>query len=74
MFGTTCDLHLHSSASTANDEWYALNFGCPESYAPPIAQYESCKRRNMGLVTLTDHDTIDGGLQLLDRPDFFLSE
>jgi glycosyltransferase involved in cell wall biosynthesis len=28
----------------------------------------------MSLVTLTDHDTIDGGLTLLDRPDFFLSE
>ena len=28
----------------------------------------------MSLVTLTDHDTIDGGLQLIDRPDFFLSE
>jgi glycosyltransferase involved in cell wall biosynthesis len=28
----------------------------------------------MSLVTLTDHDTIAGGLQLVDRPDFFLSE
>jgi hypothetical protein len=26
------------------------------------------------LVTLTDHDTIAGGLRLVDRPDFFLSE
>src|SRR5260221_8757478 len=28
----------------------------------------------MTLVTLTDHDPLDGGLQLLGRPDFFLSE
>jgi glycosyltransferase involved in cell wall biosynthesis len=28
----------------------------------------------MSLVTLTDHDTIAGGLQLVGRPDFFLSE
>jgi glycosyltransferase involved in cell wall biosynthesis len=28
----------------------------------------------MSLVTLTDHDTIAGGLELVDRPDFFLSE
>lgn len=28
----------------------------------------------MTLVTLTDHDTIAGGLQLVGRPDFFLSE
>ncbi len=74
MLGSTCDLHLHSTASTTNDEWYALNFGCPESYATPAEQYALCKRRGMSLVTLTDHDTIDGGLQLLDRPDFFLSE
>src|SRR5438105_2507225 len=71
---TTCDLHLHSSASAANDEWYSLNFGCPESYATPIQQYELAKARGMSLVTLTDHDTIDGGLELVDRGDFFLSE
>ena len=28
----------------------------------------------MTLVTLTDHDTISGGLELIERPDFFLSE
>jgi glycosyltransferase involved in cell wall biosynthesis len=39
-----------------------------------VRQYELCKRRGMSLVTLTDHDTIAGGLQLVDRPDFFLSE
>lgn len=27
----------------------------------------------MNLVTLTDHDSIDGGLKLLHKPDFFLS-
>ena len=27
----------------------------------------------MDLVTLTDHDSIEGGLLLADRPDFFLS-
>ena len=72
--GTSCDLHLHSSASNANDEWYSRCFGCPESYATPAEQYASAKRRGMSLVTLTDHDTIAGGLELLDRPDFFLSE
>jgi glycosyltransferase involved in cell wall biosynthesis len=71
---TRCDLHLHSSASSTNDEWYSRWFGCPESYADPVTQYERCKARGMHLVTLTDHDTIAGGLQLVDRPDFFLSE
>lgn len=70
---TRCDLHLHSNASAGN-EWYTRYFDCPESYADPVRQYELCKARGMSLVTLTDHDTIDGGLKLLDRPDFFLSE
>ena len=74
MTETRCDLHLHSSASTGNDEWYTKFFGCPESYAAPVRQYELCKERGMSLVTLTDHDTIAGGLELIDRPDFFLSE
>ena len=74
MRTTRCDLHIHSAASVGNDEWYTRLFGCPESYAEPARQYELCKARGMSLVTLTDHDTIDGGLTLIDRPDFFLSE
>lgn len=71
---TRCDLHLHSNRSVGSDEWYTEHFGCAESYADPVRQYELCKARGMDLVTLTDHDTIDGGLILIDRPDFFLSE
>ena len=71
---SACDLHLHSTASASNAEWYSREFGCPESYAPPRRQYELCKARGMTLVTLTDHDTIAGGLELHDLPNFFLSE
>jgi len=71
---SSCDLHMHSAASVMNDEWYTRVFGCPESYADPIRQYELCKARGMTLVTLTDHDSIAGGLRLRERPDFFLSE
>jgi glycosyltransferase involved in cell wall biosynthesis len=74
MRTTRCDLHLHSAASVGSDGWYTRLFGWPESYADPARQYERCKARGMSLVTLTDRDTIDGGLTLLDRPDFFLSE
>jgi glycosyltransferase involved in cell wall biosynthesis len=71
---SSCDLHMHSAASVMNDEWYTRVFGCPESYADPVRQYDLCKARGMTLVTLTDHDSIAGGLRLRDRPDFFLSE
>jgi glycosyltransferase involved in cell wall biosynthesis/predicted metal-dependent phosphoesterase TrpH len=55
-------------------EWYGRYFNCPESYVDPLQQYDLCKARGMDLVTLTDHDTLAGGLKLVDRPDFFLSE
>jgi glycosyltransferase involved in cell wall biosynthesis len=71
---TRCDLHLHSSASVDSGEWFSRRFNCPESYASPARQYELCKQRGMDLVTLTDHDTVEGGLELTDRSDFFLSE
>jgi glycosyltransferase involved in cell wall biosynthesis len=54
-------------------QWFSQYFQAPESYADPLRQYELCKARGMTLVTLTDHDNIDGGLQLIGRPDFFLS-
>lgn len=74
LYRTSCDLHIHSTASRTNDEWYSRDFGCPESYATPRRQYELCKARGMSIVTLTDHDTIAGGLELINEPDFFLSE
>ena len=70
---TRCDLHLHSSASLTTGQWFSQYFQAPESYADPLRQYELCKTRGMTLVTLTDHDSIEGGLQLFGRPDFFLS-
>jgi len=70
---TRCDLHLHSAASLTTGQWFSQYFQAPESYADPLRQYELCKTRGMTLVTLTDHDSIEGGLQLIGRPDFFLS-
>lgn len=70
---TRCDLHLHSAASLTTRQWFSEYFDAPESYADPLRQYELCKARGMDLVTLTDHDSIEGGLLLVERPDFFLS-
>ncbi|HEY7949401.1 MAG TPA: glycosyltransferase [Solirubrobacterales bacterium] len=46
----------------------------PECATPPEEVYELAKRRGMDFVTITDHDTIDGCLELADRPDCFVSE
>ena len=48
--------------------------GLPECATPPQEVYELAKRRGMDLVTITDHDTIAGVLELADRPDVFISE
>jgi predicted metal-dependent phosphoesterase TrpH len=68
-----CDLHVHSIASgmfTAP----VLNRICRESYNDPAEVYERLKRMGMSIVTLTDHDSIEGAEALRSHPDFFLSE
>ena len=48
--------------------------GLPECATPPEEVYELAKRRGMDFVTITDHDTISGALELAGRPDVFISE
>jgi predicted metal-dependent phosphoesterase TrpH len=47
---------------------------CRESYNDPPSAYRRCKHSGMSIVTLTDHDCIDGAEALRKYPDFFLSE
>jgi predicted metal-dependent phosphoesterase TrpH len=68
-----CDLHVHSIHS-GNCTIPFLNRFCRESYSDPEQVYKTLKRKGMGLVTLTDHDSIDGAECLRHYPDFFLSE
>ena len=68
-----CDLHLHSTASGMCDT-PGLTRVCKESYNQPVAVYDCCKRRGMSIVTLTDHNSIEGAEALRKHPDFFLSE
>ena len=69
------DFHLHSYASNVTDYYAANSFSIPESYSDPIKLYETLKQRGMSLVTLTDHNSIDGVQIMLDRglPDVFIS-
>jgi predicted metal-dependent phosphoesterase TrpH len=68
-----CDLHVHSIHSGGCNLPFFDSF-CRESYSDPQQVYHSLKRKGMDLVTLTDHDSIDGGESLRRYPDFFLSE
>ena len=68
------DMHCHSTASHFSKLGVQRSLGLPECATPPEEVYELAKRRGMDFVTITDHDTIDGCLELADRPDCFVSE
>jgi predicted metal-dependent phosphoesterase TrpH len=69
------DLHCHSVYSTFK---YFRVANTRDSYNRPEEVYRLAKERGMDFVTLTDHDSIEGCLYLLnknpDLPDFFISE
>src|SRR4051812_39523933 len=70
------DLHVHSRHSGfARHLTFLRALDC---YSAPDDVYRVAKRRGMDLVTITDHDSITGCVEFLDRhpdaPDFFVSE
>jgi glycosyltransferase involved in cell wall biosynthesis/predicted metal-dependent phosphoesterase TrpH len=71
---TRVDLHCHSTASQFSRLGVQRALGLPECATPPEEVYALAKRRGMDFVTITDHDTIDGALQISGRPDVFISE
>ncbi len=68
------DLHCHSTASQLSKLGIQRSAGLPECATPPEQVYELAKRRGMDFVTITDHDTIDGALEIAHLPDVFISE
>jgi glycosyltransferase involved in cell wall biosynthesis/predicted metal-dependent phosphoesterase TrpH len=68
------DMHCHSTASQFSKLGVQRSLGLPECATPPEEVYDLAKRRGMDFVTITDHDTIAGCLELADRPDCFVSE
>ena len=67
-------MHCHSTASQLSRLGVQRSLGLPECATPPQEVYELAKRRGMDFVTITDHDTIAGCLELEGRPDCFVSE
>jgi glycosyltransferase involved in cell wall biosynthesis len=68
------DLHCHSRFSARSELYLARTFGMRECFTDPHLVYREAKARGMTHVTLTDHDTIAGALQLADFPDFTIGE
>jgi glycosyltransferase involved in cell wall biosynthesis len=69
-----CDLHIHSRFSARSEEWLFRRFDFPDSYSDPRELHRELLERGMDFVTITDHDTIDGCLQIRDLPNTFISE
>jgi predicted metal-dependent phosphoesterase TrpH len=59
------DLHVHTCYSRHNGDLPFL--GSRDCYSPPEAVYRVARARGMDLVAITDHDTIDGALTLVER-------
>ena len=68
-----CDLHVHTRYSGPVD-LPGLRHVSRECYSEPLEVYRTAKRRGMDLVTITDHDTIEGAVQLAHLPDFIIGE
>ncbi|BBD09488.1 glycosyltransferase [Desulfovibrio ferrophilus] len=69
-----CDLHVHSRYSRRPSEWILQKIGCAESYTDPKSIYDIARRRGMDLVTITDHNVLEGSLEIAHLPGTFVSE
>jgi glycosyltransferase involved in cell wall biosynthesis len=69
-----CDLHIHSRYSARSEEWLFRRLDFPDSYSDPRELHRQLLERGMDFVTITDHDTIEGCLQIVHLPQSFISE
>ena len=65
------DLHCHSKHSNVPNLWVMKKLNCPESFTEPLAIYQRLREKGMGAVTITDHDTIHGALEIAHLPGAF---
>src|SRR5208337_1073959 len=67
------DLHVHSSHANKPSIWALRKFNCPESYTSPMYIYSTAKKKEMDYVTITDHNSINGALEIANMPGAFIS-
>jgi predicted metal-dependent phosphoesterase TrpH len=68
------DLHVHSKFSRRPSQWILQKINCPESFTEPSKIYRKAKEKGMSLVTITDHNCLEGSLAIAHLPDTFVSE
>ena len=67
------DLHCHSKCSKRPTLWLMQKLGCPESFTEPQMLYQLALRQGMTAVTITDHNSIEGALQIAHLDNVFVS-
>jgi predicted metal-dependent phosphoesterase TrpH len=67
------DLHIHSKYSDRPNEWFLRRIGSPESFVDPLSIYKICRERGMDYITITDHNGVNGALEIAHLPDTFIS-
>ncbi len=68
------DLHIHSRFSTRAADWVLRRFDFPASYSDPLQNYQRLRDAGMQYVTLTDHNTIAGCLEIAHLPGVIFGE
>lgn len=74
MTNSRADLHVHSRHSDRAADWVLRRLDFPASYSKPLEAYESLRAAGMDFVTLTDHDTIGGCLEIAHLPGVIVGE
>ncbi|MBV8395746.1 MAG: glycosyltransferase, partial [Actinobacteria bacterium] len=68
-----CDLHVHSRYSTDSGNYALRRARLPESFTDPERVYRVARARGMDLVTISDHNTLEGALRIAHLENTFLS-
>jgi len=68
------DLHLYSKYTDRAADWVLRRLDFPASYSAPRMLYDMLSKAKMTFVTITDHNTLNGCLEIADLPNTFLSE
>ena len=68
------DLHVHSRHSDRAADWVLRRLDFPASYSSPLDTYHQLRAAGMDYVTLTDHNTIGGCLEIAHLPGVIVGE
>lgn len=68
------DLHVHSKHSDRAADWLLRRLDFPASYSDPRNLHARLLAAGMDFVTLTDHNTIQGCLEIADLPRVIIGE